>query len=159
MIIDLDAHQGNGHEMDFGNDNRVYILDMYNPDIYPFDFKARTYIDQSVQVQSGTPTELYLEQLDKALEVAGNNFVPELVVYNAGTDILDGDSLEQLKVSPDGIASRDEKVFRFAKEKNIPLVMLTSGGYMKSSAKVIADSLTNLSTKGLIDLATPPLGT
>ncbi|KAI3936708.1 hypothetical protein MKX01_034137 [Papaver californicum] len=159
MIIDLDAHQGNGHEMDFGNDNRVYILDMYNPDIYPFDFKARIYIDQSVQVQSGTPTELYLEQLDKALEVAGNNFVPELVVYNAGTDILDGDPLGQLKVSPDGVASRDEKVVRFAKEKNIPLVMLTSGGYMKSSAKVIADSLTNLSTKGLIDLATPPLGT
>ncbi|RZC68283.1 hypothetical protein C5167_031534 [Papaver somniferum] len=185
MIIDLDAHQGNGHEMDFGNDSRfplillrkilmvlfmhfadnviptgrVYILDMYNPDIYPFDFKARIYIDQSVQVQSGTPTEVYLEQLDKALEVAGNNFNPELVVYNAGTDILDGDPLGQLKVSPDGVASRDEKVFRFAKEKNIPLVMLTSGGYMKSSAKVIADSLTNLSAKGLIDLATPPLGT
>ncbi|RZC81606.1 hypothetical protein C5167_044186 [Papaver somniferum] len=185
MIIDLDAHQGNGHEMDFGNDSRfplillrkilmvlfmnfidnviptgrVYILDMYNPDIYPFDFKARTYIDQSVQVQSGTPTEVYLEQLDKALEVAGINFNPELVLYNAGTDILDGDPLGQLKVSPDGVASRDEKVFRFAKEKNIPLVMLTSGGYMKSSAKVIADSLTNLSVKGLIDLATPPLGT
>ena len=59
MIIDLDAHQGNGHEMDFSNDSmisylsswcvafleislifsvltgRVYILDMYNPGIYP----------------------------------------------------------------------------------------------------------------------------
>ncbi|KAI3992529.1 hypothetical protein MKX01_022620 [Papaver californicum] len=159
MIIDLDAHQGNGHEMDFGKDRRVYILDMYNPDIYPFDFKARTYIDQSVKVKSGTPTKLYLKKLDKALEVAGICFKPELIVYNAGTDILDGDPLGELKVSPDGIASRDEKVFRFAKEKNIPLVMLTSGGYMKSSAKVIADSLTNLLNKGLIDLATPPLGT
>lgn len=63
MIIDLDAHQGNGHEKDFSGDSmtlfvtcypsivvncsnfslcfppltgRVYILDMYNPDIYPF---------------------------------------------------------------------------------------------------------------------------
>jgi len=62
MIIDLDAHQGNGHEMDFAYDSmsekyftlvfgflsfkvftnkdfvmsgRVYILDMYNPGIYP----------------------------------------------------------------------------------------------------------------------------
>ncbi|KAI3849619.1 hypothetical protein MKX03_008388 [Papaver bracteatum] len=164
MIIDLDAHQGNGHEMDFGTDSRVYILDMYNPDIYPFDFTARTYIDQSVQVQSGTPTEVYLERQlcyrDRGKnDIAGNRFDPELVVYNDGTDILDGDPLGQLKVSPDGVASRDEKVFRFAKEKNIPLVMLTSGGYMKSSAKVIADSLTNLSKKGMIDLATPPLGT
>ncbi|KAI3833670.1 hypothetical protein MKW92_021239 [Papaver armeniacum] len=159
MIIDLDAHQGNGHEMDFGKDRRVYTLDMYNPDIYPFDFKARAYIDQSVKVKSGISTNVYLKKLDKALEVAGICFKPELIVYNAGTDILDGDPLGELKVSPDGVASRDEKVFRFAKEKNIPLVMLTSGGYMKSSAKVIADSLTNLSNKGLIDLATPPLGT
>ncbi|RYR03520.1 hypothetical protein Ahy_B06g082522 [Arachis hypogaea] len=35
MIIDLDAHQGNGHETDFAYDSRVYILDMYNLGIYP----------------------------------------------------------------------------------------------------------------------------
>jgi histone deacetylase 11 len=30
MIIDLDAHQGNGHERDFLNDENVFILDCYN---------------------------------------------------------------------------------------------------------------------------------
>jgi hypothetical protein len=35
MIIDLDAHQGNGHEHDFMNNKSIYILDMYNSDIYP----------------------------------------------------------------------------------------------------------------------------
>ncbi|CAL9231629.1 unnamed protein product [Arabidopsis halleri] len=150
MIIDLDAHQGNGHETDLGDDNRVYILDMYNPEIYPFDYRARRFIDQNVEVVSGTTTDEYLRKLDEALEVASRNFQPELVIYNAGTDILDGDPLGLLKISPDGITSRDEKVFRFAREKNIPLVMLTSGGYMKSSAKVIADSIENLSRQGLI---------
>lgn len=57
-----------------------------------------------------------------------------------------------VQISPDGIASRDEKVFRFARERSIPLIMLTSGGYMKSSAKVIADSIVNLSSKSLIDM-------
>ncbi|KAL4649344.1 hypothetical protein ACB092_01G007800 [Castanea dentata] len=152
MIIDLDAHQGNGHELDFANDRRVYILDMYNPGIYPFDYEARRYIDQKVEVASGTTTNEYLKKLDEALEVAGHTFDPELVVYNAGTDILDGDPLGRLKISPDGIANRDEKVFRFARERNIPIVMLTSGGYMKSSARVIADSMINLSKKSLIDL-------
>ena len=82
---------------------------------------------------------------------------------------------------------RDEKVFRFAIDQNIPLLMLTSGephllyfvflflsceshtsttntawictrltlfsgGYMKSSARVIADSIINLSQKNLIQL-------
>lgn len=152
MIIDLDAHQGNGHELDFADDRRVYILDMYNPGIYPFDYEARRYIDQKVEVASGTTTNEYLKKLDEALKVAGSKFDPELVVYNAGTDILDGDPLGRLKVSPDGIANRDEKVFRFARERNIPIVMLTSGGYMKSNARIIADSMINLSKKRLIDM-------
>lgn len=151
MIIDLDAHQGNGHERDFSNDRRVHILDMYNPEIYPFDHEARRYIDQKVEVVSGTTTDEYLVKLDEALTVAGKMFDPELVVFNAGTDILDGDPLGRLKISPDGITSRDEKVFRFAREKNASLVMLTSGGYMKSSARVIADSIANLSKQTLIN--------
>ncbi|WVY91656.1 hypothetical protein V8G54_037170 [Vigna mungo] len=149
MIIDLDAHQGNGHEMDFAYDSRVYILDMYNPGIYPLhcwlasdmsqcpDYEARNYINQKVEVKSGTLTEEYLQKLDEALEVAGRRFNPELI-------------------SPEGIALRDEKVFRFAREKNIPIVMLTSGGYMKSSAKVIADSIINLSNKCLIETGGAP---
>jgi len=151
MIIDLDAHQGNGHEKDFCDDRRVYILDMYNSEIYPFDYEARRYISQKVELASGTATDEYLAKLDEALKVAGRMFDPELVVYNAGTDILDGDPLGRLKISPDGVTRRDEKVFRFSHERNVPLVMLTSGGYMKSSARVIADSIENLSNKGLID--------
>lgn len=134
---------------------RVYILDMYNAGIYPFDFEAKRYIDQKVELASGTKTKEYLDKLDEALEVARNNFNPELVVYNAGTDILDGDPLGRLKISPDGVMTRDEKVFRFARERNIPLLMLTSGGYMKSSARVIADSIINLSKKNLIALDSP----
>nr|XP_016498107.1 PREDICTED: histone deacetylase 2-like isoform X2 [Nicotiana tabacum] len=158
MIIDLDAHQGNGHEMDFSEDTRVFILDMYNPGIYPLDFEARRYIDLGVEVKSGTATDEYLTKLDHALEVAEKKFDPDFIVYNAGTDILDGDPLGRLKISPDGIASRDEKVFRFARERNTPLIMLTSGGYMKSSARVIADSIINLSEKSLIDMKSLPAG-
>jgi histone deacetylase 11 len=35
LVIDLDAHQGNGIERDFKGDDRVAILDMYNRQIYP----------------------------------------------------------------------------------------------------------------------------
>ncbi|KAG5591330.1 hypothetical protein H5410_041844 [Solanum commersonii] len=100
MIIDLDAHQGNGHEMDFSDDRRVFILDMYNPGIYPLDFEARRYIDLGVEVKSGTATDEYLTKLDHALEVAEKKIDPDFIVYNAGTDILDGDPLGRLKVRP-----------------------------------------------------------
>ncbi|XP_068653233.1 histone deacetylase 2 [Aristolochia californica] len=156
MIIDLDAHQGNGHERDFPNDSRVYILDMYNSGIYPFDMEARRFIDQKVELVSGTTTSDYLEKLDTALQVAEHAFDPELIIYNAGTDILDGDPLGRLKVSPEGVIERDEKVFKFSLNKKVPIVMVTSGGYMKSSARVIADSIANLSKKCLIQLKNTP---
>jgi histone deacetylase 11 len=41
MIIDLDAHQGNGHERDFFNDENVQIIDFYNHLIYPNDKEAK----------------------------------------------------------------------------------------------------------------------
>ena len=41
MIVDFDAHQGNGHERDFISDERVYIMDMYNRWIYPNDRQAK----------------------------------------------------------------------------------------------------------------------
>ncbi|BBN04119.1 histone deacetylase 11 [Marchantia polymorpha subsp. ruderalis] len=153
MIIDLDAHQGNGHERDFVGDDRVYILDIYNSQIYPFDEEAKIRINQRVELRNQTSSEDYLRILDEQLQIAKQAFKPDLIVYNAGTDILDGDPLGQLRVTPAGVTSRDEKVFEFAKdayENPVPIVMVTSGGYMKSSARVIADSIKNLVSKRLI---------
>lgn len=44
-----------------------------------------------------------------------------------------------LQISAEGIAKRDEKVFRFARARNIPIVMLTSGlfPYTNMSMKFI----------------------
>ena len=87
-----------------------------------------------------------------------------------------------VQISPEGVVQRDEKVFQFAREKNIPIVMLTSGlllqvysqlisvlpfcclhvtshvsdGFMKSSAGVIADSIVNLSKRCLIQTSQDP---
>ncbi|CAD5187883.1 unnamed protein product [Musa acuminata subsp. malaccensis] len=65
--------------------------------------EAKRYIDLKVELVSGTKTKEYLDKLDEALEVARNDFDPELVVYNAGTDVL-GDPLGRLKVCPDGVS-------------------------------------------------------
>lgn len=152
MIIDLDAHQGNGHERDFAGDKRVYILDVYNSEIYPQDFQAKKAITQPVELSSGTTTDAYLCRLQEELKVARTAFQPQLILYNAGTDVLAGDPLGELLVSPEGVRDRDEIVFRFAKEQNCPILMVTSGGYTKKSAGVIADSIINLSTKEFISL-------
>lgn len=54
--------------------------------------------------------------------------------------------------------ARDEMVWRKARQRGIPVIMLTSGGYQRCTAITIADSIANLHSKGLIDLQPTTLG-
>ncbi|XP_043934043.1 histone deacetylase 11 isoform X3 [Protopterus annectens] len=150
-VVDLDAHQGNGHERDFMDDNKVYIMDVYNRYIYPGDGFAKRAIRQKVELDWGTEDREYLNKVEKFLECSLNEVPPDIIIYNAGTDILDGDPLGGLAISPQGIISRDEIVFKAARTRKIPILMVTSGGYQRRTAKIIADSILNLHSHGLID--------
>lgn len=158
MIVDLDAHQGNGHERDFMNDGRVYIMDVFNRDLYPHDGYAKRNIKKRVELSHGVADAEYLNLVEKNLNDALEEFTPDIIVYNAGTDVLAGDPLGHLNISPEGIIMRDEIVFKTARSKKIPVVMVTSGGYQKSTAQIIANSILNLKEKKLIeckDIAEP----
>ncbi|CAF1094030.1 unnamed protein product [Rotaria sp. Silwood1] len=151
LIIDLDAHQGNGYERDFMNDDRVYIMDMYNRQIYPHDHQAKNAIRCKIELENYTNDKIYLRLLHINLEKCLNEFQPNFIVYNAGTDILQGDPLGNLDITPEGIIIRDEIVFsKCIRERNIPIVMCTSGGYQRTNARIIADSILNLFKKKLI---------
>ena len=60
-----------------------------------------------------------------------------MVIYNAGTDILDGDPLGHMRVSAEGVAARDEAVFEVA-----PLAVSVSDTLLARlwrSKRIIAD--------------------
>ncbi|XP_062608277.1 histone deacetylase 11-like isoform X1 [Saccostrea cucullata] len=150
LIIDLDAHQGNGHERDFMNDERVYIMDVYNRGIYPHDGFAKRAIKRKVELSHFTDDTTYLALVDRHTSEALEEFQPDAVIYNAGTDILEGDPLGNLSISAQGIIERDRLVFSHVRSRNIPIFMVTSGGYQRSTARIIADSILNLKQLGLI---------
>lgn len=74
---------------------------MYNYQIYPKDEKAKRAINLSVELRSWTQDEVYLELLKINLARAFSSCDPDLVIYNAGTDILEGDPLGALSISPE----------------------------------------------------------
>ncbi|XP_041348095.1 histone deacetylase 11-like isoform X2 [Gigantopelta aegis] len=150
MIVDLDCHQGNGHERDFMHNENVYIMDCYNRNIYPHDGFAKKAIRKKVELDHFTEDKEYLGLVERNLEEALGEFTPNIVVYNAGTDILVGDPLGNLSITPKGIIQRDEMVFEKVRKRNIPILMITSGGYLRESARIIADSILNLKQKQLI---------
>ena len=148
LIIDLDAHQGNGLERIFCQDKNVLFFDMYNQDIYPNDRKAQERIDFNIPLSLGTSDKEYLSLLKSRfndfLSASGN---PVIAFYNAGTDVYAEDPLGGLNVSADGILERDKFVFEELTKARIPWVMVPSGGYTKKSYKLIARSLSYLLEK------------
>ena len=66
-----------------------------------------------------------------------DEFMPEFIIYNAGTDIMAGDPLSGLNISEQGVIAREELVMSSAfgsRDKNrprIPICMVLSGGYQK----------------------------
>jgi histone deacetylase 11 len=144
MIIDLDAHQGNGHERDFLSDDNVFIIDFYNAGVYPNDTRAKFAIKYEENFNRYDDDNTYLTRLENALSRCIKEFNPDFIVYNAGTDCMAGDPLGNLNLSDEGIIKRDEKVFKYALTNEIPILMLLSGGYQPENAPVIARSINNL---------------
>ena len=56
-------------------------------------------------------------------------FFPELVLYQAGSDVLAGDKLGKFRLSLDGMQKRDELVFQFCRDRKIPVAFTLGGGY------------------------------
>lgn len=67
MIIDLDAHQGNGHERDALNDPDIYIIDAYNHGIYPNDVEAKDAIADDLSIKFSTSDEQFLDMVRGSL--------------------------------------------------------------------------------------------
>ncbi len=145
VIIDLDAHQGNGLARIFHQDATVHILDMYNRDIYPHDAWAANRINCALPLTSGTRDERYLRVLQGALPVFLQTIPqPQIAFYNAGTDIYEQDPLGRLSVSQQGILARDRFVFQTLTNAGIPWVMVLSGGYTQESYQLVADSVADV---------------
>lgn len=98
MIIDLDAHQGDGHERDFINDPDVYIVDFYNPSVFPGDQYARGAIKCEGLITERTKDAEYIAMMKRKIVPAIEEFRPNFILYNAGSDISVGDPLGHLNV-------------------------------------------------------------
>lgn len=57
-------------------------------------------IKRKVELDWGTEDSEYLQKVELHSEGALNEVRPDIIVYNAGTDILDGDPLGGLSISP-----------------------------------------------------------
>ena len=63
-------------------------------------------------------------------------FRPDLVIYDAGVDVAQEDSLGRLDLSIDGILERDTYVLNYFRKLSIPVATVIGGGYSQNSKEL-----------------------
>ena len=133
LIVDLDVHQGNGTADIFKDDNSVFTFSMHCKSNYPAK-KSRSDID--VELDNNLEDKEYLKTLKKYLMYLNQESF-DFVFYIAGVDIHHDDRLGKLKITDDGIKSRDQIVVNNFFQKKIPLCGVLGGGYNKDFNKLV----------------------
>jgi acetoin utilization deacetylase AcuC-like enzyme len=129
IVIDLDVHQGNGTAAIFADDPTVFTLSLHGAKNFPAR-KERSDLD--VELPDGCGDADYLAALDAALAEAWRRHgdaPPGLAFYVAGADPHEHDRLGRLKLSFEGLAERDRRVFEALRLRCIPAAVSMAGGY------------------------------
>ncbi len=136
-VIDLDVHQGNGTAAIFRDDPTVFTLSLHGARNFPFRKEAS---DLDVELPDGCTDEPYLAALDAALAELWERTrcaPPGLVFYLAGADPHEHDRLGRLKLSAEGLAERDRRVFEVCRARRIPVAVSMAGGYGRDIAVTV----------------------
>ena len=127
-IIDLDVHQGNGTASILQHDASIFTLSIHGENNFPF---KKENSDLDLGLADGCDDQIYLQSLNQCLEKLDSRFKADFVIYLAGADPHEGDRLGRLKLSKTGMRLRDETIFQYALDKQIPLAFSMAGGYGK----------------------------
>ena len=149
LMIDLDVHQGNGNAVLFRkksksssskHSDRVFTFSMHCAGNY---FSRKQESDLDIELPVGCKDQAYLMTLHHWLKrfriehrKPREPDEPEplrwdLVIFQAGVDVLEDDRLGRMALSPGGVARRNELVYGFVRDLGVPLVICMGGGYPK----------------------------
>jgi acetoin utilization deacetylase AcuC-like enzyme len=126
MVVDTDAHQGNGTASLLADDPRVFTYSIHVGRNYPTKKVASTLDVETVRYVEG---EMYLQQLFHTLADSLDKFAPDLVIWISGADNHRNDRFGQMHLSLKEIQRRDEVLLRAMIKNRIPVAILYGGGY------------------------------
>lgn len=126
LVVDCDVHQGNGTASIFAGEPEVFTFSIHGQNNFPFRKQTS---DLDVGLDDGAGDVAYLDTLDRALSTCYERISPDLVFYLAGIDVLASDRFGRISLTVEGLRLRDRLVIRSALSRNVPVVLLLSGGY------------------------------
>ncbi|HET7238556.1 MAG TPA: histone deacetylase [Terrimicrobiaceae bacterium] len=126
FVIDTDAHQGNGTNEIFADDDRVFTYSIHVGRNYPAEKKPGSL---DVELERYVVGADYLDRLGATLPSAFDRFAPDLAFWISGSDPHENDRFGQMKLSDADITDRDRAVLELVTDRRVPTVVLYGGGY------------------------------
>ena len=126
LIFDLDVHQGDGTAAILANEPRAFTCSIHCEKNFPF---RKSHSDLDIGLDKGLKDLEYLAVVESVLVRLLEEQRPDLVLYDAGVDVWEQDSLGHLDISWTGIQERDELVLGHCLRRHIPVATVIGGGY------------------------------
>ncbi len=126
IVIDLDAHQGNGTHDIFSAEPRVYTYSIHGGRNYP---SVKVPGTQDVELPRYVTGEAYLEALRTTLPHAIERAEPDLAFFIAGVDVHNDDRFGQMCLSTAQMAQREHFTIELLRNWEIPTTVVYGGGY------------------------------
>ncbi len=125
-VLDLDVHQGDGTATILKDEEGIITISVHGEKNFPF---RKAISDYDFPLPNGTGDEGYLRAVKESLAII-EAFSPDILLFQAGVDSLEFDTLGNLEVSKSGMKIRNDLVFSFL-DRRTPCVFFMGGGYSK----------------------------
>jgi acetoin utilization deacetylase AcuC-like enzyme len=150
LVIDWDAHHGNGTQAIFVDDPRVLYVSMHEWPLYPGTGRidevgsgAGTGTTVNFPFPAGTTGDAYLDALDTVIAPVAESFGPDWVLVSAGFDAHRDDPLTDLGLSAGDYADLTARVMALAPARRV--IAFLEGGYdldaLRTSVAATASAL------------------
>ncbi|MDT8757994.1 histone deacetylase [Sphingomonas psychrotolerans] len=153
LIVDCDVHQGDGTAALTAGRPDIATYSIHAEKNFPVR-KARSTLD--VPLADGTGDADYLATLAATLLPLLDDFAPDLILYQAGVDPLEGDRLGRLALSYQGLIDRDRWIADTFASRGISFASALGGGYGLDALEVSRRHVASILALGSVGTA-PPL--
>ncbi|WP_456365929.1 histone deacetylase family protein [Thermococcus sp.] len=130
LVIDFDAHHGNGTQEILWNDEKAVHIDLHERDIYPmsgYEYEVGGKDAEGTKINIPMPhyagDDDYIYAWEEIVLPVIAQFRPELIVVSAGFDGFLGENLTTLRLSEVFFAYAGSTLSRY------PLAVIFEGGY------------------------------
>jgi acetoin utilization deacetylase AcuC-like enzyme len=133
LIFDCDVHQGDGTAALLKHHPYVFTCSIHCEKNFPF---RKHDSDLDIGLANNLSDKHYLETVADTLQNLLQQLNPDIVLYDAGVDVWEHDTLGKLDISWQGIEKREALVFKLCQKFGVPVATVIGGGYDKDHKRL-----------------------